>query len=116
MTRLINIVAGLSGACALMALAASHHLASVEDAREWVLLAAIVQLSAALAGLVIAGRSGALNLIAGGLILAGASLFAAEIYLHAFLNNTALEMMAPVGGAAAILGWIVLAFAKPDPR
>ena len=116
MPRLINIVAGLSGACALMALAAAHHLVGDADGRDWVVLAAIVQLSAALAGLVVAGRAGMLNLIAGGLILVGATLFAAEIYVHAFLNNTALEMIAPVGGALAIIGWIALAFAKPAPR
>ncbi|HVY86051.1 MAG TPA: DUF423 domain-containing protein [Caulobacterales bacterium] len=111
--RLINLIAGLSGAWALMAMAGSHHLVSDADGAQWVLLGGIVQLSAALAGLVIAGRSGRLNLVAGILILAGAALFAGEIDLHAFANITAFEMLAPVGGGLGILGWIVLAFAKP---
>ena len=46
-------------------------------------------------------------------ILGGATLFAGEIYVHSFLNNASLEMLAPIGGALAIVGWIVLAFAKP---
>jgi len=88
----------------------------MDDARQWVLLAAIVQLSAALAGLVVAQRAGGLNLAAGAIILGGATLFAVEIYVHAFLNNAALEMLAPIGGALLIIGWVVLAIAPPNPR
>ncbi|MES1202014.1 MAG: DUF423 domain-containing protein [Pseudomonadota bacterium] len=111
--RILNLLAGLSGACALIALAASHHLVTDADGAQWVLLAGIVQLSAAGAGLAIANRTARLNLIAGAMILGGATLFAGEIYVHSFLNNASLEMLAPIGGALSIIGWIVLAFAKP---
>ena len=110
--RLINALSALSGAFALAALAAAHHLAA-PDAAQGVVLAGIVELAAACAGLAIANRAGRFNMIAGALILAGATLFAGEIYVHAFLNNAAFEPLAPVGGAISIAGWILLAFAAP---
>ncbi|HWA00065.1 MAG TPA: DUF423 domain-containing protein [Caulobacterales bacterium] len=112
--RILNIVAALSGASALIALAASHHMPNFDAARPYVMMGGAVQLSAGLAGLAIANRSGRLNLIAGTLILGGAALFAGEIYLHSFADIAALDMAAPIGGMLSILGWIVLAFAKPS--
>ncbi len=113
--RILNIVAALSGACGLVLLAAAHHVVSAEAA-PFVTLAAFSQLSAGAAGLAIANRVGRLNLIAGAMVLGGANLFAAEICLISFNVREATHILAPIGGATMILGWIVLAFAKPDAR
>lgn len=112
--RILNIIAALNGACGLLMLAAAHHLINGQEGAPFVQLAAIAQLSAAAAGLAIANRAGRLNLIAGAMILGGATLFAAEIYLISFRVSEATHFLAPVGGGTLILGWIVLAFAKPD--
>jgi uncharacterized membrane protein YgdD (TMEM256/DUF423 family) len=109
--RIINIVSALSGACALLMLGVSHHMLAADPDVAFVYMAAAAQLSAAIAGLAIANRTGKLNLIAGALLLGGATLFAGTIYLGAF-HVHALHALAPVGGAAVILGWITLAFAK----
>lgn len=114
--RVLNAVAGLSGACGLIMLAASHHLLAGSEGAPFVMMAAIAQLSAGAAGLAIATHAGRLNLIAGAMILGGASLFAVEIYLISFNVSEATHMLAPIGGGVMILGWIVLAFAKPDMR
>ena len=112
--RVLNICAALSGALALIALAARHAKPDVDITT--LMLAAIAQLSAAAAGLAIANRAGRLNAIAGAIILAGAFIFSGEIYFGAFTGNHSLIMLAPVGGTLMILGWIVLAFAKPAER
>ena len=113
--RILNIAGGLSGACALIMLAAAHHLVRAGDPDiSFVYLAAAMQLSAGLAGLVLAGRTSQLNLIAGAMILGGATLFAGVVYLSMINDNHPFHMLAPIGGALVILGWIVLAFAKPN--
>ncbi len=109
--RVLNICAALSGALALIALAARHAKPDVDI--NLLMLAAIAQLSAAAAGLAIANRSGRLNAIAGAIILGGAFIFSGEIYFGAYTGNHGLIMLAPLGGTLMILGWIVLAFAKP---
>jgi uncharacterized membrane protein YgdD (TMEM256/DUF423 family) len=109
--RLLNVFAAASGAAALVMLATTHHLRGDAD-YSFVLLAGLVQLSAAAAGLAIANRAGRLNAIGGGLIVAGAALFAGEITLSAY-HFHALGLLAPIGGGMSIAGWIVLAFAKP---
>lgn len=112
--RVLNICAASSGALALIALAARH--ARPDADIDVLMLAAIAQLSAAAAGLSIANRSGHLNAIAGAIILGGAFIFSGEIYFGAYTGNHSLIMLAPVGGTLMILGWIVLAFAKPAER
>ena len=109
--RVLNICAALSGALALVALAARH--ARPDADIKVLMLAAIAQLSAAAAGLAIANRTGRLNAIAGAILLGGAFIFSGEIYFGAYTGNHSLIMLAPVGGTLMILGWIVLAFAKP---
>ena len=109
--RVLNFCAALSGAIALIALAARHAKPDVDI--NVLMLAAIIQLSAAAAGLAIANRSGRLNAIAGAIILAGAFIFSGEIYFGVYTGNHDLIMLAPIGGTVMILGWIVLAFAKP---
>jgi uncharacterized membrane protein YgdD (TMEM256/DUF423 family) len=112
--RVLSICAALSGALALIALAARHVRPDVDIAA--IMLAAIAQLSAAAACLAIANRNGRLNAIAGSMLLAGAFLFSGEIYFGAYTGNHALLPLAPVGGTAMILGWIALAFAKPGAQ
>jgi uncharacterized membrane protein YgdD (TMEM256/DUF423 family) len=111
--RWLNILAALSGAMALAALAGEHHLHADADFNAFG-VAGLAQLTAAAAALAIANRAGRLNAIAGGMILAGAALFAGEIYFSAFTGNRAVIMLAPVGGSLMIAGWLVLAFARPN--
>jgi uncharacterized membrane protein YgdD (TMEM256/DUF423 family) len=110
--RWLNTLAALSGAAALIALASARHLCADADMNA-LLMAALVQFGAAAAGLAIAARSGRLSAIAGGMIVAGAALFAGEIYFSAFTGSHAFIMLAPLGGGLTILGWLALAFAKP---
>ncbi|MGD9814597.1 MAG: DUF423 domain-containing protein [Hyphomonadaceae bacterium] len=115
--RLLNVFAALSGLVALAALIYSAHgltqspSSDLATAVERIKLAAFIQLGAAAAGLAIANRTGRLNLLAGALILAGAALFALTLYGVAILGTPAAP--APVGGMLLLLGWLVLAFAKP---
>lgn len=112
--RLLNVFAALSGAIALVMLVlAAHALQPAPEDLERIKLGAFLQLGAAAAGLALANRSGRLNLIAGALILAGAALFSGTLYTLAVTHNRTLIMLAPVGGITLILGWVVLAFAKP---
>lgn len=111
--RWLNVLAALSGAVALAALAGGRHLHTDADASV-LTTAGFVQLAAAAAALAIANRTGRLNGIAGGAILAGAAIFAGEIYFGAFTGDHAFIMLAPVGGSLVIAGWLLLAFAKPS--
>lgn len=112
--RLLNVFAALSGLAALaMLVLAAHALQPAPDDLERIELAASIQLGAAAAGLAIANRTGRLNLIAGVLILAGATVFAGTLYTLAVTHSRAVVMLAPVGGIALLLGWLTLAFAKP---
>jgi uncharacterized membrane protein YgdD (TMEM256/DUF423 family) len=113
--RLLNVFAALSGVVALVMLVlAAHALQPAPEDLERIQLAAYLQLGAAAAGLAIANRSGRLNLIAGVMILLGAALFAGTLYTLAITHSRAIVMLAPVGGIALILGWVVLVFAKPN--
>lgn len=114
--RWMNVAAALSGLVALvMLVAAAHPLrdALTPEALERIKLAAFVQLGAACAGLAIAGRTGRLNAIAGALILAGAALFAGTLYAISLTGSQSFAMAAPIGGSTLIVGWAVLAFARP---
>lgn len=112
--RWINVVAALSGLVALVMLVlASHALNPEPHDLERIRTAGYLQLFSACAGLAIANRTGRINLIAGALILAGATLFAAALYTLAVAHSNAVVMLAPVGGISMIIGWALLAFAKP---
>jgi uncharacterized membrane protein YgdD (TMEM256/DUF423 family) len=113
---LINVAAAVSGLVALgMLVAAAHPLRDALQAADLdrVKLGAFVQLGAACAGLAIANRSGRLNTIAGAMILGGAALFAGTLYAISLTGSQNFAQLAPIGGATLILGWAVLAFAKP---
>jgi uncharacterized membrane protein YgdD (TMEM256/DUF423 family) len=114
--RLINIAAALSGLVALGLLAAAAH--PLRDALQTadldrIELGAFVQIGAACAGLAISNRRGRLNAVAGGLILCGAALFSGALYAISLTGAHAFAMIAPIGGITLILGWALLAFAKP---
>jgi len=114
--RWMNILAALSGVLALcMLVAASHALRDTlsPEALERIKLGGFIQLINAAAALAIANREGRLNMIAGALILAGAAIFSGVLYALSLTGERSLAMLAPIGGVTLIVGWIVLAFAKP---
>ena len=114
--RWMNIAAALSGVLALVMLVlASHALRDTltPEALERIQLGAFIQLINAAAGIAIANRDGRLNAIAGAMILGGAAIFAGVLYLLSLTGSHSVAMLAPVGGSTLILGWLVLAFAKP---
>ena len=121
--RLLHIFAALSGALALIMLTIAAHAMPADAAHdiERLHLGGFIQLAAAAAALAIANRpdgsnGGRLNLIAGAMIVAGAAVFSGTLYALALTHAQGLAMLAPLGGVTLILGWIVLAFAKPAPR
>lgn len=112
----MNIIAAVSGVLALtMLVIASHALreTATPEALERIKLGAFIQLTNAAACIAIANREGRLNAIAGAMILSGAGLFSGVLYALSLTDERGLVMLAPVGGIALILGWGVLAFAKP---
>lgn len=112
----MNIAAALSGVLALVMLVlASHALRDTltPDALARIQLGAFIQLVSAAAGIAIANRDGRLNAIAGTMILGGAGLFSSVLYALSLTGERGIAMLAPVGGITLILGWVVLAFAKP---
>jgi uncharacterized membrane protein YgdD (TMEM256/DUF423 family) len=113
--RLVNIFSALTGALALIMLAVLRHGSNVGDYSA-VLTGGVTQLSAAAAGLAIAGRSGRLNLIAAAMILIGANIFAGVIYTSALNPAHPFRAFAPIGGGLQILGWLTLAFASAQRR
>lgn len=112
--RLLNIFGALSGLISVVILAASHHMFHDDPDVVFVYLAAALQLSSGLAALVLASRTGMLNGLAGALMLIGATLFTGEVMLSAYNDNHPFHMLAPIGGGICMLGWLVLAFARPN--
>jgi uncharacterized membrane protein YgdD (TMEM256/DUF423 family) len=112
--RVLNICAALSGLIALVMLAlAAHALDEHPESVADVNLGGYIQLGAAATGLAIANRRGVLNMIGGGLVVAGAAIFAGALYAVALLQNSTFAMAAPAGGLSLMAGFLVLAFAKP---
>ncbi len=112
----MNIAAALSGVLALVMLVMASHALSetlTPEALERIKLGAFIQLISAAAGLAIANREGRLNAIAGALILSGAGFFSGVLYALSLTGERGFVMLAPVGGIVLILGWVVVAFAKP---
>jgi uncharacterized membrane protein YgdD (TMEM256/DUF423 family) len=107
MTNLIPVLAALSGAAAVIAGAFGAHAASGAGA-EWLRTGAQYQLAHAVAALVACrmpgGGGAALAFVVGGWIFAG------TLYAMAVGAPRWLGAVTPIGGAALILGWLVLAF------
>ncbi len=112
--RVLSIVSALSGLIALVMLSvAAHAMRGNAEALERIHLAGFIQLGAAATGLAIANRSGLLNMIGGGLVIAGAAIFAGTLYAISLTGSMAFAMAAPAGGLSLMAGFLVLAFAKP---
>jgi uncharacterized membrane protein YgdD (TMEM256/DUF423 family) len=109
--RALNIASALSGALAIVMLAVANHVFAHDAHISFLYIAAGTQLAAACAGLAISNRAGRLNAIAGAMIVGGAFVFSGAIYLE--MHRIHIPVLAPIGGAPMILGWLVLAFAKP---
>ncbi len=92
---------------------AAHGLADAPQAQEWVEKASRYQMYHALALLALASlpdRARRLQLLAGVFFVAGIVLFCGALYGLA-LADLPLRGVAPWGGTAFILGWLVLAIA-----
>ena len=105
---MVGALAALSGAVAVAAGAFGAHGASGKAA-EWLATGAHYQLIHSVAALVAIslprGRGAAL------LLLLGAALFAGMLYAMALGAPRWLGAVTPLGGAAMIGGWVVLAMA-----
>ena len=108
-TALVVRLAAVSGAVAVAAGAFGAHGASGKAA-EWLRTGAEYEMIHAVAALV------ALRLLraplAAGLMLAGSALFAATLYAMALGAPHWLGAVTPLGGAAMIAGWLVLAIRR----
>jgi uncharacterized membrane protein YgdD (TMEM256/DUF423 family) len=106
---LLARLAALSGAVAVIAGAFGAH-GVVGKPAEWLRTGAEYEMVHAVAALV------ALKLArspsAGVLMLAGSTLFAGTLYAMALGGPRWLGAVTPVGGAAMIVGWLVLAFRR----
>lgn len=112
--RLLNACAAASGLIALVLLSySSHGMSQLGDAAANLRLAATVLLISATAAVFASGRRWRLDVPAGALIIAGATLFTLGISLSALLNIRTFSWIAPLGGVSMMLGWIVLAFSSP---
>lgn len=103
MTGLLPMLAALSAALAIIAGAFGAHGAANPQAAEWLRSGGTYQLIHAVAALVLIaqGRSSAAIVL-----LAGAALFAATLYLMALGAPRWLGAVTPVGGVLMIGGWL----------
>ena len=114
MTRspyILAAVAALMGAAGGALAAAGVHANGGELAlrgAEFLILHACAALAiAAFAG--VATASGRALVIVGFVMEAGATLFAAELAMHAFTGERIFPFAAPIGGTTMILSWVALA-------
>jgi uncharacterized membrane protein YgdD (TMEM256/DUF423 family) len=117
--KMLHILAALSGAIATGLLVASAHPLrdAVGEAEIWyVILGATVQLGCALAGLLVARNGGRVAAAAGVMMVAGSAAFSLVLTALVAIDFQGLNLLVPIGGAIALLGWIVLAFAGPGSR
>ena len=104
----LGVAAGAFGAHALRGRLAPDLLAVFETGVRYHLIHALVLLSVAWATTRWPGRA---TNIAGWLFLAGTVLFSGSLYALSVSGIRALGAIAPLGGAAFIAGWLVLAWA-----
>ncbi len=113
--RLTGAAGALHGLLAVMALAASSHVAASAGGSELLQRGGQIELFHALAvfaALCVGARLPAL------LFAVGATLFALPLYLHGMADITTLSFLAPMGGLTLLAGWGVLLFTLllPQPR
>ena len=100
-------VAALSAAIAIAAGAFGAHGAG-EQAKEWLRTGASYQLPHAVAAIAVAR----LDPRIGWVLLAGAAVFGFSLYAMAVGAPRWFGAITPIGGAAMIVGWLWLAFAR----
>lgn len=105
--RWITIAAALSAALAIMAGAFGAHGAS-DQAADWLRTGSVYQLIHAVAGLWLAARYPRIAAT----LLIGAGWFALNLYALAMGGPRWLGALVPLGGAAMIGGWLVLAWVR----
>lgn len=110
--RVLVMLVGLTGASgvALGALAAPRVSDPALATAAHMLL---IHAAASLGVLAVAARSGRplVALLAAGLLLAGAALFAGDIALRTITGHRLFPLAAPTGGSTMIAGWLALALA-----
>jgi uncharacterized membrane protein YgdD (TMEM256/DUF423 family) len=118
MERVLLAGAGLAGFAGVAIGAAASHLAAgnvathdlLDIASRYLLLHALASLGAGILLLLeISPRARTFARIAGGLFLAGVTLFSGGITLHAVAGHPVVDMIIPLGGIALMLGWLALA-------
>ena len=122
--RPIVIAAGFSGVLAVAAGAFGAHGASSPEAKAWLETGGHYQLThaaAAIGAALLAQQGLAKGRVAAWLLLAGAAIFSATLYLMAFGAPHILGAITPIGGVLMLAGWAILALcpllgrkAKPD--
>ena len=105
----LSACAGLMGAAGVALAAAAVH----ENGGEFARTGALFLLIHAAACLAVATHARATAsramLVAGFVLAAGATLFAADLAKSAFLGGRLFPMAAPIGGSTMLLGWLALA-------
>ncbi len=103
--RLAGAAAALHGLFAVIALAASAHIATSAEAADLLMRGGQIELFHALAifaALCVGTRLPAI------FFAIGATAFALPLYLHGLAGFTALGFLAPIGGVSLIAGWVLL--------
>ncbi len=113
--RLTGATAALHGLLAVIALAASAHIATSLNAADLLQRGGQIELFHALAifaALCVGARLPAI------LFAIGATAFALPLYLHGLAGFTALGFLAPLGGLSLLAGWGLLLcnLLLPSPR
>ncbi|MCD6732917.1 MAG: DUF423 domain-containing protein [Burkholderiaceae bacterium] len=103
----IAVAAGALGAHALQSALEPQRLAAFETAARYQMYHALAMCAAAWAIGRFQGRAATL---AGFLFTLGTLLFSGGLYLYSLAGLRAAAMVAPVGGAAFIAGWLCLAW------
>lgn len=111
--QLARIPAVVSGATATAILvAAGHPLRDLVGADRIgpIILGATLQLGCAVMAMT-ALRDGARTAtIAAMMMTLGATAFSAVLFVNAVFSISAIDVLAPLGGLAAVIGWVMLAF------
>lgn len=104
---MIAILAALSAALAVAAGAFGAHGAASPQAAEWLKTGGMYQLIHAVAALAIMGTTRGAAIM----LLVGAAIFAATLYLMALGAPRWLGAITPIGGSLLIVGWLWAAWA-----
>lgn len=103
-----NVTAALLGLTAVALGAIAAHAVSDAQAAQALERASLYQLIHALAILYATGQPGKAALLARSLLLAGIVLFCGSIELKYLFSLTQATVVAPTGGVALMLGWLML--------